>query len=136
MGGDGGLQCFEGAGTAGARSPQCPESEVSLPAGQRAGEQRPLGLVIFRGDRREAQHAARRERRAHRRGPVHAEQQRDCPESMRDVVALHVDDWNVLFDEKDPAAKRPVIVRLHPPRVEFKVDAQHRQVLGVIPVAN
>ena len=59
---------------------------------------------------------------------VHAEKHRDCPEKMRDVVELHSDDWNKLFDETDAASQRSVIVGLHPPRFEPQADARPRHV--------
>jgi hypothetical protein len=62
---------------------------------------------------------------------VHAEKQRDCPEKMREVVELHSDDWNKLFDETDAASQRSVIVGLHPPRFETQVDARLRHVSGL-----
>jgi len=50
---------------------------------------------------------------------VHAATEKECSPLSQDLIELHAQDWNKLFDRSEGEGPRvePVLVRLHPPRI-------------------
>lgn len=48
---------------------------------------------------------------------VHAAAEKECPPSSPDLIGLHTQDWNRLFDKSEGPRVESILVRLHPPRI-------------------
>jgi len=60
---------------------------------------------------------------------VHAATEKECSPLSQDLIELHAQDWNKLFDRSEGEGPRvePVLVRLHPPRITLPPARQIAQ---------